>query len=101
MRTTEDYKNYVLEQLNVLTPIKCRPMMGEYLLYYDDILFGGLYDNRLLIKRVESNKKFELEEQIPYEGAKPMYYLQDIEDQEKLKEIILETCAYLPKKGKK
>ena len=81
----------------MLENIMCRPMMGEYLLYYDNILFGGIYNNRLLIKRVETNKKFDLEEQIPYEGAKPMYFMEDIEDQEKLKEIIMETCKDLPR----
>ncbi len=101
MKTTKDYKEYVLERLSVLENIMCRPMMGEYLLYYDNILFGGIYNNRLLIKRVETNKKFDLEEQIPYEGAKPMYFMEDIEDQEKLKEFIMETCKDLPRKIKK
>lgn len=101
MRTTNDYKEYVLEQLKVLEPITCRPMMGEYLLYYDGVLFGGLYNNRLLIKKVEETKKYNLKEEIPYEGAKPMYFLEDLENQEIIKEIILETCTYLPKKKKK
>lgn len=99
MRTTNDFKEYVLEQLSLLENITCRPMMGEYLLYYDSILFGGIYNNRLLIKRVETNEKFNLVEQIPYEGAKPMYMVEDLEDQEKLKEIVIETCASLPKKS--
>lgn len=98
MRTTKDYKDYVLEQLKVLDNIVCRPMMGEYLLYCDSILFGGLYDNRLLIKKVESNKKYDLTEEIPYKGAKAMYYLDNLEDQEKVKEIILNTIKDLPKK---
>lgn len=98
MRTTNDYKDFVLEQLSDLNPITCRPMMGEYLLYYDSILFGGLYDNRLLIKKVEENKKYNLPEQIPYDGAKPMYYIMDVEDKELVSEIIIETCKGLPKK---
>lgn len=101
MRTTNDYKDFVLEQLSGLDNITCRPMMGEYLLYYDSILFGGLYNNRLLIKKVEGNKKYNLPEQIPYEGAKPMYFIADIENTELVNEIILETCKELPKKIKK
>ncbi len=101
MRTTNDYKEYVLEQLNVLESITFKPMMGEYLLYYDDILFGGLYNNRLLIKKVESNEKYNLKEEIPYDGAKPMYLIEDMENQDFIKEIILETCKCLPKKAKK
>lgn len=98
MATTKEYKEYVIEQLEVLQDIACRSMMGEYLLYYDQILFGGIYDNRLLIKRVESNKKFQLKEEIPYQGAKPMYLIENIENKEEVKEIILTTCKDLPKK---
>ena len=97
-KTTKEYKEFVLEQLNTLENIVCKPMMGEYLLYCNGILFGGIYNNRVLIKRTDSNKNFHLPEQIPYEGAKPMYFLRDIEDREKTKEIILKTCLDLPKK---
>lgn len=90
MATTKDYKDFVLENLNILNNITCKPMMGEYLLYYKNTLFGGIYDNRLLIKKVDSNKKYKLKENIPYEGAKPMY-LVDIDNLEILKSIILDT----------
>lgn len=98
MATTKDYRNFVLEQLSLLDNITCKSMMGEYLLYYDNILFGGIYDNRLLIKMVESNKKHNMAEAIPYNGAKPMYLVDDIDNQEVLKEIIIDTYKVLPKK---
>ena len=51
MSTTKEYKNYVLEKLECLDSIFCRPMMGGYLFYYRDILFGGIYENdNFLIK---------------------------------------------------
>lgn len=90
MATTKDYKDFVLEKLNILNNITCKPMMGEYLLYYNGVLFGGIYDNRLLIKIVESNKKYNMQESIPYEEAKPMY-LVDIDNLELLKKIIIDT----------
>ena len=90
MATTKDYKDFVLKNLNILNNITCRPMMKEYLLYYNGVLFGGIYDNRLLVKKVESNKKYHMQESIPYDGAKPMY-LADIENKELLKEIIIDT----------
>lgn len=92
MATTKEYKDFVLEQLDLLDAISCKPMMGEYLLYYDGILFGGIYDNRLLVKIVSDNKKYNMQEQIPYENAKPMYLIEDIDNKELLKEIVLETC---------
>lgn len=64
-------------------------MMGEYLLYYKGILFGGIYDDRLLIKKVESNKKYKLSEEIPYDGARSMYQIENIDDSEELREIII------------
>ena len=91
MASTKEYRDYVLEQLNLLGDISYKPMMGEYLLYYRGVLFGGIYDDRLLIKEVKSNKKYELSEEIPYNGAKPMYQIDNIDDQEELREIIINT----------
>ena len=98
MATTKEYKEFLLEQLNLLEDITCRAMMGEYLLYYSNVLFGGIYDNRLLVKIVDSNKKYNMQEQIPYESAKPMYLIDDIDNKEKLKEIVVETCKDLQSK---
>ena len=95
MATSKEYKNFILEQLDSLDNINCRAMMGEYLLYYNGILFGGIYDNRLLIKIVDSNKKYNMQEAIPYEGAKNMYLVNDIDNEEKLRDIILDTCKDL------
>lgn len=91
MATTKDYKEYVLEKLNILNNITYKPMMGEYLLYCNGIIFGGIYDNRLLVKIVNNNKKYNMKETIPYKNAKPMYQVDDIDNEELLKEIILET----------
>ena len=98
MATTKEYKDFVLEQLNLLDNITCKPMMGEYLLYYNGILFGGIYDDRLLVKIVDSNKKYNMQESIPYDGVKPMYLVDDIDNQESLKEIVIDTCKNLPNK---
>ena len=95
MATTKDYKDFILGQLNKLDNITCKPMMGEYLLYYNGILFGGIYDNRLLVKVVESNKKYDMLESVPYDGAKPMYLVDDIDNEETLKNIVLDTYKNL------
>ena len=60
MSTTKEYKDFILEQLNLLDNITSKQMMGEYLLYYNRILFGGIYDDRLLVKIVDSNKKYHI-----------------------------------------
>ena len=92
MATSKEYKDFILDQLDLLDNITCKPMMGEYLLYFNNILFGGIYDNRLLVKIVDNNKKYNMQEQIPYETAKPMYLVYDVDNKEILKEIIIETC---------
>ncbi len=98
MSTTKDYKNFILEQLSLLDNITYKQMMGEYLLYYNDILFGGIYDNRLLVKIVDSNKKYNMEESIPYGNAKPMYLVADVDDKEMLENIVLDTWKNLKRK---
>ena len=95
MATTKDYRDFILEQLNLLDNITCKSMMGEYLLYYNGILFGGIYDDRLLVKIVDNNKKYNMQESIPYENAKPMYLVDDVDNQEVLRNIVLDTCKGL------
>ena len=97
MATTSDYRDFILEQLNLLDNITCKSMMGEYLLYYNGLLFGGIYDDRLLVKIVDSNKKYNMQESIPYESAKPMYLVDDVDNQELLRSIVLDTCKDLKK----
>ena len=97
MATTKDYRDFILEQLNLLDNITCKSMMGEYLLYHNGLLFGGIYDDRLLVKIVDSNKKYNMQESIPYESAKPMYLVDDVDNQEVLRNIVLDTCKDLKK----
>ena len=97
MATTKDYRDFVLEKLSLLDNITYKPMMGEYLLYYDRVLFGGIYDNRLLVKIVDNNKKYNMQKSIPYKNAKPMYLVSDIDNTETLKKIVLDTYKELKK----
>ena len=91
MATSKEYRDFILEELNLLEDITCKSMMGEYLLYYKGLLFGGIYDERLLVKIVDSNKKYHMEEAIPYKGAKPMYMVDDVDNKDILKDIVLDT----------
>ena len=97
MASTKEYRDYVLDNLSILDNITYKPMMGEYLLYYNGLLFGGVYDDRFLVKKTISNSKYHMEESIPYKSAKPMYLVSDIDNRELLKEIVLDTCNGLRK----
>ncbi|MBR2712653.1 MAG: TfoX/Sxy family protein [Bacilli bacterium] len=98
MASTKDYRDYILEQLSILDDVTCKPMMGEYLLYFDGILFGGIYDDRLLVKKVDNNKKYNMKEVIPYQNAKPMYYVEDIDNIDLIKDIVIDTYEGLKEK---
>ena len=91
MATSKEYKDYVLEELSILDNITYKPMMGEYLLYYNNVLFGGIYDDRLLVKINDNNKKYDMEEAIPYDGAKTMFLVKDVDNADVLKDIIIDT----------
>lgn len=91
MASTKQYRDFILEQLSELDNIVCKPMMGEYLLYYNGTLFGGIYDDRLLVKIGEYNQKYHMQEVLPYEKGKMMYLVEDVDNKDLLKDIILDT----------
>ena len=95
MASTKGYKDFVLEQLSLLDNITCKSMMGEFLLYYNGVLFGGIYDDRLLVKEVDNNKHYNMKEVIPYKNAKRMYFVDDVDNIELLKEIVIDTSRGL------
>ena len=87
MASSKDYLLFVLELLKDVHVITYKKMMGEFLLYKDNILFGGVYDDRFLVKNTKSLCDLGLKEVIPYPSAKPML-LVDSEDSEEVAEII-------------
>ncbi len=97
MASKMEYLDFVLKQLDLLDNITYRSMMGEFLLYYHQVLIGGIYDDRLLVKIVKENKKYGMKEAIPYPGAKPMYLVSNVDDKELLKNIVLDTYNDLKK----
>ena len=101
MATNPCYKDFIVNQLSLLDNITYKPMMGEYLLYYNGILFGGIYDDRFLVKKVENNKKYNMEEVIPYISVKTMYLIEDVDNMEIIKDIVIDTCKDLGGKNEK
>ncbi len=96
--STKDYLAFVLEQLSGLDGISCRPMMGEYVLYCQGRVVGGIYDDRLLLKPTESAVRLmadRLQTDIPYEGAREML-VADIDDRGLTCRVIEAIAAELP-----
>ena len=98
MASTKEYRDFILERLSGAPNITCRPMMGEFLLYSDGILFGGIYDDRLLVKIVPETAKYNLPKDLPYPSAKPMYLVEDLDNKPLLTEIAITTLTGLAKK---
>ena len=88
MASSKEYLIYVLELLREAKDITYKKMMGEYMLYKDGILFGGVYDDRFLVKKTKSLIDCELKEEIPYPGAKPML-LVDSENPDEIAELVI------------
>ena len=88
MASSLDYLNYVLDLLREVSNITYKKTMGEYMLYKDGVLFGGVYDDRFLIKKTKSLEHRDLKEEIPYPGAKPML-LVDSEDSDEIAELVI------------
>ncbi len=87
MASSSEYLTYVLELLREVGGISYKKMMGEYILYKDEKIFGGVYDNRFLVKKVAGLENYHMKEQIPYPTAKPMFLI-DSEDPEEIQDIV-------------
>ncbi len=101
MASNKEYLDFVLEQCSSLS---ARAMMGEYVLYYGGKVVGGIYDNRLLVKPTPSAVALmpEAQRELPYEGAKEMLLVEDVEDRDFLNKLFEAMCEDLPEpKSKK
>lgn len=98
MASSKEYLEYVLEQLSDLDDISYRAMMGEYIIYYHGKIIGGIYDDRFLIKPVKSAVSMmpNANREFPYEGAKEMLLVDEVENREFLRELIDAMYEELP-----
>ena len=102
MASTKEYLDFVLEQLSGLDEISSRAMMGEYILYYRGRIFGGIYDDRLLVKPVPAAVKRmpHATMELPYEGAKEMILIDDVDNQEFLCDLVRSMWEELAERKK-
>ena len=103
MASSKEYLNFILEQLSALEGITYRAMMGEYIIYYRGKIVGGIYDDRLLVKPVKSALALmpQASRELPYEGAKEMLLVDNVDDREFLTELFRDMYAQLPAPKKK
>ena len=103
MASSKEYLDFILEQFSELEGISYRAMMGEYILYYGGKIVGGIYDDRFLVKVTKSSRKKmpDAELELPYEGAKEMLLVDDVENKEFLRELLEAMYPELPLPKKK
>ena len=103
MASSKDYLEFILEQLSELEDITYKAMMGEYIIYYRGKIVGGIYDDRFLVKPTKSAKNLmpDADMELPYEGAKEMLLVDDIDNREFLRTLLETMYEELPAPKKK
>ena len=103
MASSKEYRDFILEQLSELDDVTCRAMMGEYIIYYRSKIVGGIYDDRLLVKSTKSAVAMmpNADMELPYEGAKEMLLVDDVDNKEFLRELLEAMYEELPAPKKK
>ena len=103
MASSKEYLEFVLEQLSELEEITYRSMMGEFIIYYQGKIVGGIYDDRLLIKPVKSAISLmpDATYELPYEGAKEMLLVDDVDNKDFLTQLFNAMYEELPTTKKK
>ena len=98
MASSKDYLEYILDQLSGLDDVSYRAMMGEYIIYYRGKIVGGICDDRFLVKPVKAAKAMmpDADLELPYEGAKEMLLVDDVENREFLRELLEAMYDELP-----
>ena len=103
MATSKEYAEFILGQFAALSGVRCRKMMGEYVLYYREKVAALICDNRLLVKTVPSAERLmpSATREPPYEGAKPMLLVENVDDAAFLCELFVQMYDELPFPKKK
>ena len=98
MASTKTYLDFILDQLSGLDEITYRAMMGEYIIYYRGRIVGGVYDDRFLVKPTKSAAAMmpDAERELPYEGAKEMLLVDNVDDREFLQKLLDAMYEELP-----
>ena len=103
MASSKEYLDFILEQLSELDDVTYHAMMGEYIIYYRGKIVGGIYDDRLLVKLTKSAVALmpDADRELPYEGAKKMLLVDNVDNKEFLRELLEAMYEELPAPKKK
>ena len=103
MASSKSYLDFIMEQLSGLEGVSWRAMMGEYIIYYKGKVIGGIYDDRFLVKPTKSAARLmpEASRELPYEGAKEMFLVENVDNRPLLESLLTEMYEDLPEPKKR
>lgn len=98
MASSKEYLDFILGQLSELDNVDYKAMMGEFIIYYQGKIIGGIYDDRFLVKPVKSAKAYmpTASYELPYDGAKEMLLVENVENKEYLTNLLIAIYDELP-----
>ena len=103
MASSREYLDYILDRLSGMDGVSHRAMMGEFIIYYQGKVIGGIYDDRFLVKPTKSAEAIlpDAPRELPYDGAKPMLMVDNPDDSELLRRLIVSVAEDLPEPKRK
>ena len=103
MASSKDYLAFIMDQLSLLDDVSYRAMMSEYIIYYRGKVIGGIYDDRFLVKDTKAARNLmpDAELELPYEGAKEMILVDEVDNREFLRDLFDAMYPELPAPKKK
>ncbi len=102
MASSKEYLAFIMDQLSELGTVTYRPMMGEYIIYCQNRVVGGIYDDRFLVKQTRASRRLlpDAPLEIPYEGAKEMFLVENVDDRDFLNMLLDSMAGELPERKK-
>lgn len=101
--SNKELDRYIKEQLAALEDVRSIPMMGGYIFYYKERIFGGIYENGFMVKITKAGKKYmpDSNPECPYAGAKPMLPVTILDQASLLCAMVEEMYTELPERKPK
>ncbi len=98
MASNPDFVQYIVDQCSKAGRIEAKKMFGDYGLYCNGKIFALVSDNGFYVKPTEAGHKIlkTVDMRPPYDGAKPYFYIEDVDDRDYLSELVRATCSELP-----
>ena len=102
MASSKEYLDFIMDQLSDMEEVAARKMMGEYIIYYRGKIVGGIYDDRFLVKPVPAAVELmpEAQKELPYEGAKEMLLVDEVDNREFMCNLLRAMYDELPEQKK-